>query len=391
MAMDASKGVGAVIVLLMLMGMGGAPKRKGKKGKTCPPFEYNEAQIELAIAAAIAGGMRSRDTIATVVAQATWPKHPTTDAALVWPPPVGSSKAALCVWGLLLDQIEAYLEGHGIPPWPNCPPGQWNNPAAGMCENEEVPLPPVDGSPGFTPFDPSDYESPSDADYPTPGTLLQVRYGDRLLGTYSVENQGADAEGQALRSIAYTTLLTAGFMAAQDHGGLDDEGAAEFAREVAYDGTNRVDYTQLIQCNPWVDALYTTFGFGSKAWESPAGRALRFLPMHYDNRERLTQGLSPRRNVELGEPSDRGTGNGNGQDSKERNFAYIWLPKINLKRLWESGGVEVTTDDVSWSDGTNGIMPPPEVMDYGVENVPASVAWGCLGYEVAPDDLPIAP
>ena len=85
----------------------------------------------------------------------------------------------------------------------------------------------------------------------------------------------------------------------------------------------------------------------------------------------------------LGTPADKNSGNGYGQNQNERNFAYIWLPKINLQRLWDSGGTEVTTEGIQWEDGSNGIMPPPQVLAYGVENVPEAVSWGCLGYEAS--------
>ena len=372
MADPATTTAGIVLLLMMMMGGG---KRKKKRG--CPPFEYNASQVELAIASAITAGMRGRETIAVMVATAMWPTHPKTNKKITWPPGPGASSEVKCLWKMLLAQIDRYLKKNNIPPWPDCPPELPQlNIAAQKCE----PQPPPDEP---EPFDPTPWETPPGSDYPTPGTLLQVRYGDRLLGTFSAKKTGADEDGQALRSIAYTTLLSAGWMAAKEIGGLDDEAAGAFARKVANDPNNRVEYVQLIQCSPWNDALYTTYGFGPKAWESPAGRALRFLPQHYDNRGRLVQGKAPKRNISLGTPADKNSGNGYGQNKNQRNFAYIWLPKINLQRLWDSGGTEVTTEGIQWEDGSNGIMPPPEVLAFGVENVPEAVSWGCLGYEAS--------
>lgn len=374
MPVGAGEATIGAIVLLMMMAAGG---KKPKKGSQCSPFTYNEAEVQLSIGSAISAGMRGRQTIAIMVAQAAWPTTPDNKRQrLSWPPPPNASKAQNCVWKLLLAQIDKYLKDNGIPPWPDCGPGQTVDYAAQMCVDEED-QEPIPGG-----LDVEEYETPGGADYPTPGTLVQVRYGDRLLGKFSRENESTDAQGQALRSIAYTTLLTAGFMAAKE-AGASDEAAGQFARDVAYDNNNRVDYVQLIQCSPWNDALYTTYGFSSKSWESPAGRSLRFLPNHYDNRERLIRGLAPKRNITLGSPSDKLSGNGHGQDSKERNFSYIWLPKINLQALWESGGSDITTEGVEWEDGSNGIMPPPEVLAYGVENVPESVSWGCMGFEAS--------
>lgn len=362
-----------IIVVLMMFMMGGAGKKRKKKG--CPPFEYNEAKVELAIASAISSGKRGPLTIAIVVAKSTWPKHPGTNKAIAWPPQHDAPDDVLCLWDMLLAQIERYMKKNKIPPWPDCPEDlPYFNVAAQECEEPPAPPPePEPDEPG--PFDPGPYETPPTADYPTPGTLMQVRYGDILLGTKSPKS------GQG-RSIAYTTLLTAGWMAAKEFGGVGDDEAGEFARLVANDNQNRVEYVQLIQCSPWNDALYATFGFGPQSWESPAGRALRFLPQHYDNRTRLMLGKAPRRNIALGTPADKDAGTAFGQNQSERNFAYLWLPKINLQLLWETGGQEVTTEGVSWPDGSNGIMPPPQVVAaYGVENVPGSVAWGCLGYE----------
>ena len=387
MADPATTTAGIVLLLMMMMG-GGKKKKRGKRG--CPPFEYNAAQVELAISSAITAGMRGRETIAIVVATAMWPTYPQngprSGQKLNWPPRPDASAEVKCLWDLLLAQIDKYLKDHDIPPWPDCPPNLPDlNPAAQRCE---VPPPPPEPDPTPDPdepdpFDPTEWETPPGADYPTPGTLLQIQYGDRLLGTYSVTNTGSDEDGQALRSIAYTTLLTAGWMAATEIGDLDEDAAAQWARDVAYDVNNRVEYVQLIQCSPWNDALYTTYGFGPKAWESPAGRALRFLPQHYDNRFRLTRAESPKRNIALGSPADKNSGSGYGMDQGERNFGYIWLPKINLQRLWDSGGKEVTTQGIQWEDGSNGIMPPPQVLAYGVENVPSTVSWGCLGYEAS--------
>lgn len=374
----------AGIVLLLLMMAGGGKKKKG--GQRCPPFTYNGAQVELAIASAIQAGMRGRETIAIVVATAMWPTHPKTNQKIVWPPSPNASSEVKCLWSMLLKQIDKYLKDHNIPPWPDCPPNlPYLNQASQRCETP--PKPPPEPDPDEPePFDPTPYETPHDADYPTPGTLLQVRYGDRLLGTFLPNKSGNDAEGQALRSIAYATLLTAGYMAAKEIGGLSHEDALKFAADVGNDPQNRVEYVQLIQCSPWNDALYTTYGFGPQSWESPAGRALRFLPQHYDNRSRLVQGLSPKRNMSLGTPADKKSGNGYGVDQNQHNFAYIWLPKINLQILWDSGGTEITTQGITWEDGSNGIMPPPIVLDYGVENVPKAVSWGCLGYEASSFD-----
>lgn len=366
---------GVVIALMMFMTSGmKKPKKKG-----CPPFEYNEAQVELSISSAITAGKRGPLTIAILVAKSTWPTMPGTRSQIAWPPGPNAPAEVQCVWDMLLAQIERYLKAKGHPPWPDCPPDlPFFNLAAQQCE--EPPEEPEEkddpDEPG--PFDPTPFETKPDADYPTPGTLVQIRYGDILLGTKVPKNPGT-GEG---RSIVYTTLASAGWMAAKEFGGASDAEAGTFARKVANDAHGaRLDYIDLIQCSPWNDALYTTYGFGPDSWASPAGRALRFLPQDYDNRMRLMQGLAPRRNMVLGTPADKDSGTAYGANQNERHFAYIWLPKINLQTLWATGGEVVTTEGVTWADGSNGIMPPPEVTEYGVENIPESVSWGCLGFQ----------
>jgi len=366
-----SAAVGITALLLLL---GGSKKKKnGGKGTTpagCPPFEYSEEQVDAAIASAIVAGKQSKESIASSVGANMWPTYPNGKSRLAWPPSSTAPDEVVCLWELLLRQIEDYLQENNIPPFPDCPAGTSINQSAGVCEPTTA-----------STFDPTGYETPLNSNYPTHGTLLQVRHGDRLLGTFSEINVGQDIQGEALRSIAYTTLLGAAWDTAKSNGASDAD-AKKFAQDVAYDNSNRVDYIHLIQCSPWNDALYTTYGFGPQAMESPAGRALRFLPQHHDNRKRMMQGYAPRRNITLGDITDKGAGNAQAQ-SGDRNLAYLWLPKLNEDTLWDSGGKDITTNGVNWADGSSAIMPPPEVVELGVENVPEGAGWGCLGYEAS--------
>jgi len=344
-------------VALLLFALGGGKKKK----KGCPPFEYDAAKVQLAIGSAMASGIRSHVAIATTVARATWPVHPKSKQPIVWPPVQGSPKEVVCVWEMLLAQISSDRTP--------CPEGTTLSEDGERCDPDVT----VHG------FDVTPYETPPESDYPTPGTLVQIRKDDILEGTASANNKSKHAE----RSIAYTTLLSAGYIAARD-AGEDDAAAKQFARLVANNASNRHDYFQLIQCSPWNDALYTTYGYGPQAMPSPVGRALRFLPQHDDNRARIIMGQAPRRATKLGAPSDQKKGNGSGTG---RSFEYLWLPKINLEILFKSGGTTITTQGVSWDDGSNGIMPPPEILQFGVDNVPNSVSWGCLGYSATSGDM----
>ena len=403
----------AVLLLLGLGASGGKRRRKKSTGSAArpvppsddcliEPFVLDEDEIDAAIAEAISQGMRSVQTIATFVAELIYPVYPGTNEPVSWPPNLEPGMGAqaqqeiLCLWYEIIALVQDYLTEVGIPPWPACGPGEILDEGAGMC----VPDPNFgaggdNGNGGSVgPIDLSPWESTDY--YPSPGSLMQVRLGDRLLGTWSETNEDFDIYGNRLRSIAYTTLLTAGWLAATQFGGLDPDEpgisaaeserraqeAAEFAQRVAYDDGNRVEYVQLIQCSPWNDALYATYGYGPQAWQSPVGRALRFLPEHYNNRARIANGQKPRRNISLGTVADKGSGNAFGMDPDQRAFAYLWLPRINLKILWDSNGRDVTTAGTEWDDGSSGIMPPPIIAQLGADGVPGSVAWGCPGLVV---------
>ena len=235
--------------------------------------------------------------------------------------------------------------------------------------------PPTVGGLGDLPRPPD--EPPTDTDdpplgdivsaVPAEGTLYPVKQGDIFLGTGS-------------RSITYRVLQRAGYEAAS-RAGDSPEGASAFGQQVAQRAANRTKYLQMILCSGWNDALYGTYGFGSDAFEGPAERSIRLLPMHDNVLAKLSAKQTPNRQIQLKTRSDRGRGNGRPAESGgPRMLELLWLPAINLEILWESGGTDVTPEGLVWP-GTDWPMtqPPPWVSLLGVsvlESVDRTV-WGC--------------
>lgn len=214
-------------------------------------------------------------------------------------------------------------------------------------------------------------------DYPTGESFYQVRSGDMFGGTNSN------------RSIAYRYLLTEAFLAAKEFGNLDDNKARTWSRSVAQRGNMRLQAIDIIQC-AWInDALYGTWGYGLQAKPGPHGRAIRLLPYHPDNRRMVFDGLGLSRNIELRRPADAGKdgpwnkGLGGPADPEMREeFELLWMPAINRKVLWDSDGTNLTTEGMTWPDGTSkGNVPPPWIMDLELGNYADDAIgfsdWGC--------------
>ena len=232
---------------------------------------------------------------------------------------------------------------------------------------------------GFKPYEAPDHgpialgEFENPENYPEAGKFHQIEYGDMFFGTDLGSGPGP---------IAARALYSAAYQAAKEVGGKADDDAHLFARNVVK-GTGgagrRVAYTDLIQCSGWNDFLYGTFGFGKKSHESPHGRAIRLMPHHPDNRQRILSGLAPRRNILMRTPADKRSGLG-GPESGDYSgsLEYLWLPGLNLRELWDSK--RVTTEETVWDDGSSVIQPPPIVADLGIDygEEPSVAAFGCL-------------
>lgn len=216
--------------------------------------------------------------------------------------------------------------------------------------------------------------------FPRHGSFVQVCYGDRGLGTFQKGAEGADSDGQALRSLAHTTLLTAGVQAARAarKDRKDRKKALEFGRRVSSESNRMTYWSEFVQFSLFNDTVYTTYGYQRGVnMPNPDGRALRMLPLHCDNQQRLRAGLAPSRNIELGTSDDVSEGILRwGRDPSLSQSAFLWFPEINLKVLWESGGETLTSEGLEWEDGSSKMNPPPSIMSLGFENAPNERAWG---------------
>lgn len=211
--------------------------------------------------------------------------------------------------------------------------------------------------------------------YPTGGTFYPVKQGDMFGGK------------DGTRSISYRLLLTEGFLAAKNVGGLDDEEAGAFARKVANSGSRRIQARTLIQCSMINDMVYGTWGYGDDSAPGPHGRAIRLVPQHAHNERRLRDGEPLIRNIRMRFPENAGDGSGLAADPELREtWELLYMPKLNEEKLWNSGGVSITTEGMAWDNGTDmGNWPPPWAWRGGVENMdPDAEAfmmtdeeWGC--------------
>jgi hypothetical protein len=137
----------------------------------------------------------------------------------------------------------------------------------------------------------------------------------------------------------------------------------------------RAAYLDLVFCAPWNDKLGGTYKAGGGDHKGPHSRTIRFVRAYPDNRERISTGNPPLRNVELGAP---------GQGGKARaldpvfatHLPYLWLPPLNEEALAQGA---VTTQGLRWDDDGSVLYPPPEVDALGWASVEdlTGQAWGC--------------
>lgn len=88
------------------------------------------------------------------------------------------------------------------------------------------------------------------------------------------------------------------------------------------------------------------------------GLGLNWLPVHDDNRERLSQGRPARRTTTMKGDHILGV-----QGDKR---PLVWIPPVDLERLHREG--IVTSEGMRWSDGSPVTKPPPQVARLGVQN-----------------------
>lgn len=336
----------AFIIGLLGVGVAAtASAKKKKRKKKCKRGAYPKLDpkvVQATVEKAIQKGWRTEGSIAIAVALQIQPKKPGTNIDAMYPPPQTDS-AATCWYAELAVLISAILKERSIPPFPKCPPA--TRLEGDFCE------------PGINIVQ---YESPGGV--PAPGHFYQVQQGNRLLGE------------DPNNSIIFQMLGLAAFEAARKNG-LDEAAANEFATQVATNPQLRIDVLELISASPWNDALYATYGYGTKAVPSSrTGRALRMLPSHAPVREALISAQAPIRNIVLGTPADKLKGNAGPLTGSLRSYSYLWLPRLSLDALFK-GQVSALGDAV-WADGTPGSSPPPEVMGLGLPAAPEGVVWG---------------
>ncbi len=320
-------------------------------------------KIDIAICDCVESGVTGEDAVTRCVAVEIWADFP-------WPPIEGDHFSHWDAWGMIRDRVDDYitatLAGTG---------GKWCDRARGIkVVAKPMPTKPDDGisipeKTDIPDLDLSDFESPTN--HPRDGIFHQNMYGEILLGSGS-------------RSITYRALGSAGYLAAKENGATEAE-ALEFGREVSKNSSRRLEYLNLIQCSPWNDALYTTWGYGDVAWPPGGhGRALRLLKFHPDNRQRIIDRLPPMRNIRLGDPSwrtkDPPRRAGPEWTEAAKAFEYLWLPKLDYTALFND--LHVTLDPTPWEGADDNmsskIFPPPLVSNLDAMNVPSGL-WGCPG------------
>lgn len=198
------------------------------------------------------------------------------------------------------------------------------------------------------------------SELPMAGRFYLVQRGDRFLGD---------------DGIIAMALYQAVLQAARSKGWSDAK-AASRAQVLAADGKARMAYLNIIQCSPWNDALYGTWGYGRYAVPSAHGRAIRLVAHHDRIYDRLVDGQTPIRTLDLGRPADKGTGSATGAGD---SYELLWLPPLRSDALLDSRRArQVVADGLVWPDGSTKYNPPPSVQALGVANAPPG-PWGCMG------------
>lgn len=292
-------------------------------------------------------GLRSVELLKLRAAQEVYPITPEGDPQ-DWPPAADDARA-LCIWDRIGVRVMFMLE--------YCPEEEGDGPAP---EPEPEPEPDYPPYPDPQPFDPTPWEDPGN--YPTPDRFHQVyfRGGDE---SYWPKGHPGRNSG-SFKYIAQKAMYTAGYIMTGD---------LDLAREIGDDPEIWKAYLTLINCSPWNQAVYGQpetrdqyhYGF------LPTLDQISFNPLHADVRKLITEGKPIRRSL-TGLTSHDGTGG---------NHAYLWLPPIDYAALAQG---EVKLDPAYWPTGDSKIMPPPEVLALGLQNVPQNRAWGCLGFEASP-------
>lgn len=203
--------------------------------------------------------------------------------------------------------------------------------------------------------------------YPRPASFYPVKKGDNGYG------------------IAYRYLRSAGFLAAKEFGKLDDAAANQWAANFASKASRQVWAWKAIQCNGYNDALFATYGWRSGAVVPPTGRGIRLVPQHAELLERLASDEPAIRSMKWKSPASKGKGGGVAAQPGFREYETLWLPGLDLKKLWESNGSTLEFGG-EWPGGASKIFPPRWVLKAGIKWVsgaaPSTSDFGCWGQEM---------
>jgi len=314
---------------------------KGKnKSKSCKPFKFNTTLVRTQIEIEIADGETDPLKIAVDVATELFSAYPNGGEVVLPPPPDDKRKGVQCVWEKVLNLVAVVIDEKGIDEGP------------------------VTGPVDFVIHDPYDdgypWEEPTlePNNYPTPGMFADVG-GDSTFD-YS------RGPGAMLTAAIYSAIAMA---AGQGH----DTSTAKQWMDAGGAKARDLKKQMAIEawCSKFNDGLYGRVYQGDKkdganAWGwIPNGRSPLYLPQHNDVLGQLSLGETPKRAITLtaGKYNGKFSGHIPGQGRREPQF---WIPAINLAKL---GGPKpvITTQGMTWSDGSSTREPPPQVQRLGLD------------------------
>jgi len=202
---------------------------------------------------------------------------------------------------------------------------------------------------------------------PFPGRFYQVKQGDYFN----------KVSKEAIYNAALTQLeMMAPLMPQAEKNAI--------ASSIKSDGWGT--YRELIQCSPFNDMLYGTYGVGASPFKGMNGRGFRFLRKHADNYTRIDQGDEPIRNIQWGTPNGPKAQGVNAGPGFNR-YELLWMPGISYPALinpnFTFGAVELAQWPAwEWSQ----IVPPRAVWDRGFTDLAGDNdpnVYGCDEYEQA--------
>ena len=198
-------------------------------------------------------------------------------------------------------------------------------------------------------------------DEPTPDTPAPTVYASpKAGGLYQVRAGDTGELRDAKHGIAHMAIT-------------DRIYSLEIARNTPHDqalarasamstATSRANYWLAVECLPFNDRLYGTFGYGPKAHPASNGRAIRLTPVHARNAQALATGLPLARRIALKTPNDRGKGNATGSGSA---YEMLLLPDID-------NATYLASNTLRFTDPTTAYL-----REYTTTGVPPGVQWGC--------------